>query len=252
VGGDDEIWAYGLRNPFRCAFDSETGDLYMADVGQGQIEEIDFQAGSSSGGENYGWDCMEGDRCSDESSGCSTSGCVCNAAGLVAPIHQYNHSVGNVITGGEVYRGCAVSDLAGAYFFADFDSDKIWSFEYDGALQNFVERTTELDPGVGLGIASISSFGRDAFGEIYVCDLFGGEVFRIIPDAAGPALDCNTNSVEDACDIRRGASSDINHNGIPDECDIAVPALSPAGLFLVALIILTASLLIGVRQWRAV
>jgi glucose/arabinose dehydrogenase len=252
VAGDDEIWAYGLRNPFRCAFDSETGDLYVGDVGQNEIEEIDFQPGSSSGGENYGWDCMEGDQCSDVSSGCSPSGCVCNAPGLVPPIHQYTHSIGNVITGGEVYRGCAISDLGGAYFFADFGSDRIWSFVYDGTLQNFTERTSELAPGGGLSISSVSSFGRDAQGEVYICDLFGGEVFKIVPDTAGPALDCNANSVEDACDIGSGASSDINQNGIPDECDIAVPALSPTGLLLVVLIILTASLVIGVRQWKAV
>ena len=84
------------------------------------------------------------------------------------------------------------------------------------------------------------------------CDLTGGEVFKIIPDTTGPSLDCNGNDVEDDCDVRGGASSDINQNGIPDECEIAVPALSPAGLILLALIILTASLMIGVRQWRAV
>jgi len=224
VTGDDEIWAYGLRNPFRCAFDSETGDLYMGDVGQGEIEEIDFQAASSTGGENYGWDCMEGDQCSNVSSGCGTSGCTCNAPALIPPTHQYTHAVGDVITGGEVYRGCAVSDLAGTYFFADFDSNRIWSFFVDsGTVTNFVERTSELDPPGPPSIASISSFGRDAFGEIYICDLFGGEVFKIIPDTAGP-----------------------------DECDAAIPALSPAGLFVVALIILTASLVIGVRRWRVV
>jgi glucose/arabinose dehydrogenase len=251
VTGDDEIWAYGLRNPFRCGFDSENGDLYIGDVGQGEIEEIDFQSGSSSGGENYGWDCMEGDLCSNASSSCSTSGCVCNAPGLVPPIHQYTHSVGNVVTGGEVYRGCAVADLAGAYFFADFGSDKIWSFVYDGTLQSFEERTSELDPAGSPSIASISSFGRDAFGEIYICDLFGGEVFKIVPDTAGPSLDCNENGVEDACDIRGGVSPDTDQNGIPDECEIAVPALSPAGIILLALIILATSWAIGVRRWEA-
>ena len=159
--------------------------------------------------------------------------------------------MGNVITGGEVYRGCAVSDLGGTYFFADFGSNRIWSFVYDGALQDFTERTSELDPGGGLDVSFISSFGRDALGEIYICDLFGGEVFKIVPDTAGPVLDCNTNGVEDACDIGSGASSDINQNGVPDECEIAVPAVSPWGGSLAALIILTASLVIGVRRWQA-
>ncbi len=239
-----------LKQAKWIAFDTETGDLYIADVGQGEIEEVDFQPGSSSGGENYGWDCMEGNECSADSSGCNNSGCVCDAPGLTPPIHQYTHSDGEVITGGEIYRGCAVADLDSTYFFADFDSNRIWSFVYNGMLQNFVERTSELDPSGALSIASISSFGRDAFGEIYICDLLGGEVFKIIPDTAGPALDCNENSVEDACDIRGGTSVDSDQNGIPDECEVAVPATSPMGLLIAGLVILTASMLIGVRQWR--
>ncbi len=247
--GDGEIWAYGLRNPFRSAFDSETGDFYIADVGASHVEEVNIQLASSSGGENYGWDCMEGDQCSTVS-GCETSGCTCNEPGLTLPAYQYTHSVGTAITGGEVYRGCAISDLDGSYFFADFGSNRIWSFEYATTVQNLTERTSELDPRRGKDIGTISSFGRDAFGEIYLCDWIDGEVFKIIPNAAGPSTDCNANAIEDACDIRSGTSQDTNLDGKPDECVTQVPALSRSGLACVALLIFATGALTVLRMRR--
>jgi glucose/arabinose dehydrogenase len=186
VAGLDEIWAYGLRNPWRNAFDSATGDLYIADVGQGQREEINFQPASSSGGENYGWDCREGTQCSTVS-GCTVSGCVCTDPGFTDPFHEYTHAAGCSITGGEVYRGCAIPDLRGTYFFADYCTDTIWSLRYDGVAETeFTDRTAELDP-PSFSILSITSFGTDAAGEIYICDQDGGEVFKIVPN--GP-VDC--------------------------------------------------------------
>ena len=119
LAGRDEIWAYGLRNPWRCAFDQITGDLYIADVGQLKWEEIDWQPAASSGGENYGWLCLEGNHCTID---CGTEpDCDCPS---VPPIHEYPHTEGCSITGGEVYHGCAIPDLAGTYFFADFCSDE--------------------------------------------------------------------------------------------------------------------------------
>ncbi len=185
VTGDDEIWAYGLRNPWRNAFDRETGDLFIADVGQNAWEEIDFQLASSTGGENWGWRCREG--ANDFASGTTTG---CDTAMLLDPIHEYSHAFGCSITGGEVYRGCGIADLGGTYFFADFCSAIIWSFQVvGGVVTDFQDRTAELAPS-GATIGLISSFGVDAFGEMYICDI-GGEVFRIIADGAPNA--CQTN-----------------------------------------------------------
>jgi glucose/arabinose dehydrogenase len=221
IPGADEIWVYGLRNPWRNAFDELTGDLFIADVGQLEREEINFQSAASAGGENYGWDCMEGSACSTIS-GCGMAGCVCGAPDLLGPIYEYDHTVGCSITGGEVYRGCAIEDLGGSYFFADYCSNQIWTMRYDGTnVVGLEERTAELAPGGGLAISSIVSFGRDAFGEIYVLDLLGGEVFKLVPATAGATRDCNGNSVEDACDLRSGTSLDADTDGIPDECDPA-------------------------------
>ncbi|HEY3296366.1 MAG TPA: PQQ-dependent sugar dehydrogenase [bacterium] len=207
-----EIWAKGLRNPWRWSFDRATHDLYIGDVGQGAWEEIDVQAAGSPGGENYGWRCMEGLHCT------GLSGCTCNDPALTLPIYNYDHSGGKcAITGGYVYRGCADSALQGTYFFADFCSNQIWSFRYvNGTVTDFQERTAELAPSGGLSITSISSFGQDALGELYICDLDGGEVFKILPDNP---VDCNHNGRADACDIAAGFSRDANHNGIPDECE---------------------------------
>lgn len=175
IEGDDEIWAYGLRNPWRCAFDSATGDLFIADVGQRLWEEIDFQSNLSSGGENWGWFCREGAHdFSDE--------IFCDSLPSLDPIHDYSHGGSPFrcsITGGEMYRGCAMPSLQGAYFFADFCSDQIWSLRRSGPTPTIEEHTAALNP-AGISIGSISSFGLDAYGEIYICDL-NGSVYKIIP-----------------------------------------------------------------------
>jgi glucose/arabinose dehydrogenase len=179
--GDDEIWAYGLRNPWRSSFDRLTGDLYIADVGQNQREEINFQPASSTGGGNYGWRVMEGTRCNFAS-----DPLPCNDPCFIVPIHEYTHvsapDGGYSITGGYVYRG-PIAELQGTYFFADYVTDQIWSFRFDGANKTeFINRTAELSPDVG-SIDSISSFGEDAFGNLYIVDL-GGEVFKIVCNPA--------------------------------------------------------------------
>ena len=118
-----------------------------------------------------------------------------------------------------MYRGCAIPDLQGTYFYADYQSSRIWSLRYDGAtVSQQQERTTELDPAGTLAINNPASFGEDALGELYICDYANGEIFKIV--AATPvARDGNHNSRADACDIAAGSSVDENGNGVPDECE---------------------------------
>ena len=207
VTGDDNIWAYGLRNAWRCAFDRETGDLWMADVGQNAWEEVNFQPASSTGGENWGWRCYEGN------SPFNTGGCPPQSQ-LEFPIQVYSHAGGNCsITGGEVYRGCAIPELDGTYFYADVCSSQIWSLKYDGVnVTDFQVRTAELGAG-----SSIVSFGLDAYGEMYICNL-GGQVRKIVRDGA-PLVDCDENGVEDACQIAAGNPPACGCN----DADIAEP-----------------------------
>ncbi|HEY3296365.1 MAG TPA: PQQ-dependent sugar dehydrogenase [bacterium] len=175
--GRPEIWAKGLRNPWRFSFDRQTHDLYIGDVGQDRWEEVDVQPANVRGLQNYGWRLMEGNHCYNPPQNC-------DPGGLVHPIHEYGHNVGCSITGGYVYRGSAIPDLAGTYFFADYCSARIWSFRYqNGQQSDFQERTAELAPGGGQTIQAISSFGEDAQGELYICDLNQGSVFKIVPRA---------------------------------------------------------------------
>lgn len=178
VTGDDEIWAYGLRNPWRNSFDPRNGDLYIADVGQGDWEEVSWQAGSSTGGENWGWRCREGMHDFNNTG-------ACLSATLLDPILEYAHGgfpFRCSITGGEVYRGCAVPDLGGTYFYADWCSAQIWSFVVSGGMvTQLAERTSELAPSGGQTLNQISSFGRDALGELYITDR-GGQVYKVVPD----------------------------------------------------------------------
>jgi glucose/arabinose dehydrogenase len=223
--GRDEIWAYGLRNHWRNSFDRMTGDLWIGDVGQGSWEEINFQKANDpgavpgdpayQGGKNYGWRCMEGKACT------GLSGCTCNATTLTLPVWDYSSASNHCsVTGGYVYRGCAIPELQGHYLFADYCSAMIWSVKYSGSgpitPSQIVDRTAQLAPGGGLSIASITSFGEDAYGEIYICDQ-GGEVFKIVP--VTPTPDCNANGKVDACDILDATSPDANANGVPDECE---------------------------------
>lgn len=182
--GDDEIWAFGLRNPWRASFDRETGDLYIGDVGQGEIEEIDFQPAGSSGGENYGWVIKEGTRLTGMGDPMNLD--------LVDPIHEYTHANNNIsVTGGYVYRGNNIGgDLEGTYFFADFGSGSIWSFRWDGnQLLDFAERTDELRA-EGRRITQIASFAEDSDGTMYVVSL-AGSVYRILAVPAEGDIDAD-------------------------------------------------------------
>ena len=169
----DEIWALGVRNPWRFSFDRLTGDLYIGDVGQQGREEIDF-APAGAAGLNYGWRCMEGFNCT------GLSGCTCNAPSLTLPVYDYAHGTGCAsVTGGYVYRGRLIDGLWGTYFFADYCKRKVWSFQLsNGQVTNFLDRTTEI-VNTGGTVSSIASFGQDALGELYLCDSSGGRVYRI-------------------------------------------------------------------------
>ena len=163
-----EIWAYGLRNPWRFSFDRRTGDLFIGDVGQNREEEIDFQPAASSGGENYGWRRKEGSTCFQPASGC-------NDPSFTDPILVYGHSPHCSVTGGYRYRGSDNADLRGVYVFGDFCSGVIWGAEPGS---NGVWSTRVLaDSGL-----SITSFGEDQRGELYVVDR-GGSVYRFAASA---------------------------------------------------------------------
>jgi glucose/arabinose dehydrogenase len=162
-GYREEIWAWGLRNPWRFSFDRRTGDLYIADVGQRLWEEIDFQHAGSPGGENYGWNRTEGSHCYDAD--------TCDMSDLTAPVHEYGHDAGCSVTGGYVYRGTGSPGLFGVYLFGDYCSGRIWGLSRSSGAWTATELAdTEL---------SIVSFGESASGEIYVVDI-GGEIYRLV------------------------------------------------------------------------
>ena len=153
-----EIWAYGLRNPWRFTFDSLTGDMYIGDVGQDQWEEIDFLPAGSPGGSNFGWNYFEGTH--------QFNGTPPNGSALIPPIVEYDHEFGCSVTGGVVYRGSQLSGFNGVYLYGDFCSGNVW-----GTLQN-----TGGDWESALlfkNMGRISSFGEDETGEVYLVDYNG-------------------------------------------------------------------------------
>lgn len=168
AGAFPAVWAYGLRNPWRFAFDRLTGDLVIGDVGQNALEEVDVGLASHRGGENYGWNITEGTRCFRPASGCST-------AGLTLPVVEYGRGDGCSITGGVVYRGCRMPGYHGTYFYGDYCTGMIRSFRLvSGQALDQRDWTAAL----GRGIGNISSFGIDADGEVHIVD-YDGEIYRI-------------------------------------------------------------------------
>ena len=164
VGSSDlrhEIYAYGLRNPWRMSFDTTTGNLWSADVGQNVTEEIN----RIEKGNNYGWNILEGTRCFSDAN--------CDATGLTAPIFEYGQANGDrSVTGGYVYRGTGVSSLEGRYIYADFVSGRIWALDLEGGDAG--TNTLLMDTAM-----NISSFGTDANNELYICD-FSGTILKFI------------------------------------------------------------------------
>ncbi|HUF26173.1 MAG TPA: PQQ-dependent sugar dehydrogenase [Gemmatimonadaceae bacterium] len=166
AGARDEIWAYGLRNPWRIAFDAPSGNLYVADVGQSRLEEVNVVAAAAPG-VNYGWNIMEGNECYPQATNCDTSG-------LMLPVLVYPHEGGACsITGGHVYRGSELPDIVGHYFYADYCLGFIRSFRYAGGAA-----TQQRDWPFAALVGRVLSFGVDAAGELYVLSQ-SGRVFRL-------------------------------------------------------------------------
>lgn len=172
-GAVQSIWAYGLRNPWRNSFDRETGDLWIADVGQWTYEEVNYQPASSPGGEHYGWRCREG---------LHATGSACGAtSGFTDPVHEYTHGAnGCSIIGGYLYRGCALGEAyRGHYLFSDTCSGRVWTLDPSNGFTSTLEMSTG---------AFVSSFGEDAEGELYIVDL-NGNISRLVNPGANGGCD---------------------------------------------------------------
>lgn len=188
-GACDELWAYGLRNPWRGGFDKLTGDFYLADVGESCWEEVNFQPYASPGGQNYGWRKMEGNHCFSlgNPGNCNPIGesCPgtppCGDPSLTLPVHEYSHGQGCTIIGGYVYRGCRMTSWQGAYFYGDYCLGSVKTFEVvGGAAVGHLDVTSQIAPG---GVTLLSSFGQDGQGELYIASL-AGSVLKVVPPFA--------------------------------------------------------------------
>jgi len=183
-----EIYAWGLRNPWRWSFDASTDALWLADVGQGTYEEID----TIELGGNYGWRCREG------ANDFKPSGC---GGGLIDPVSEYSHSLGNSITGGQVYRGSAIPELIGRYVFADYGSGRIWALQSDG--QGGYSNDQLIDTTFGP-----TSFAADQSGELYFTDINNSRLRKLVP--AGPAAADTIPNL-------------LSNTGCTDPADITLP-----------------------------
>ena len=201
AGALESIWAYGLRNPWRTSFDRETGDLWIADVGQNVREEVNFQPAGDPGGQHYGWRCREGFR---------STGLACGStSGWTEPVHDYSHGAnGCSITGGYAYRGCELGDeYQGLYFFGDYCSGLIWTLDANNDFANNLEFDANF---------FVSSFGETAEGELLVADLFAGNIYKIVnPDNP----DSDDDGIPDSCDS--ACLPDLNQDGELNFFDIS-------------------------------
>ncbi len=214
-----EIWAYGLRNPWRFSFDRSTGDMWIGDVGQNIWEEVDFQPASSAGGENYGWNRMEGAHCFSPASGCDTSG-------VTLPVHEYRQAAECSVTGGFVYRGSAIPALRGTYLFADYCSGRVWGLTRQG--NSWVNRDV-LSTGF-----LITTFGEDEAGEIYLSNGRNGTIHRIDGTANSRAPVFPSSAVVNAASFAGGltpgslatvfASGVKDQEGITSASGVPLPA----------------------------
>ena len=241
AGALGEIWAFGLRNPWRWSFDRLTDDLYIADVGQNIWEEVNYVPADTGAGRNFGWRCMEGLSCFTSPSGPE---CTCGGGNLTNPVVVYQHANNNIsITGGYVYRGTRIPGEYGNYFYGDYVSGRVWSFAISGGVA--VGNTQRFSPTV---FPTLSSFGEDANGELYMvtgpqqnATTNGGAVLKIVPacDTAGDInADCAKNITDAAIlvnallglpqpDPALSARSDVNHDGRIDGNDIQAWIAAP-------------------------
>lgn len=210
-----EIWALGLRNPWRFSFDRQTGDLWIGDVGQATREEIDFQAAGSSGGENYGWRCYEG------TLPYNTSGCQ-PPSSYVFPVHEYNHDSTPcwAVTGGYVYRGTAFQNMTGKYFFADYCKDSIWS------LKNVSGTWVSKTEGVLTG-NNFSTFGENPAGELYIAGLLSGKIYKIADTSVSSVTGMNTEKLISIFPVPVRDKLTIRMNAFPGPANIYIS--DPAG-----------------------
>jgi hypothetical protein len=233
------VWLYGLRNPFRDSFDSQTGNLMIGDVGQGAREEIDVQkATNPGGGENYGWRLREGTIATPGVGGAKP-------AGAIDPIIDYPHVPtaqqpisGQAVIGGYIYHGAGVPSLDGKYIFGDLsgtaagspNTGRILSLDYNGTTAtNFTDITDQLFTGTGFTLTGPHSFAVDGFGEMYVID-GNGSIYRLV-QAATPG-DANHDTIVNSQDLALVSSSwlttgssvpaDVNHDGIVNAQDLAL------------------------------
>ena len=194
-----QIWASGLRNPWRFSFDRATGDMYIADVGQGALEEIDFQPADGVAGRNYGWSLMEGTRCYDLAS-------CANRADLVRPVFEYGRNDGVSVSGGYVYRGTRFPFLTGIYFFADYGSGQTWGMRRDGANWETVKLVDSNLP--------VVAFGEDEAGEQYMV-AHNGRILRLAADPAAAAVNSVVSAASFAPGIAPGGIATAFLNAIP-------------------------------------
>ena len=187
AGNCDEIYAYGLRNPWRPSFDSGNGDLYIADVGQGCWEEINYIERPGNGGYNFGWRQMEGTHCYNAPQGCNASSAAncsppCNDPSFIKPILDYSNSGQPecAITGGYVYRGCRMPNMRGKYFYGDYCTGVVRSTAVVNGMPGIPQDwTSQVDPGNALDFG-LTSYGEDAQGELYITDR-SGDILKLVP-----------------------------------------------------------------------
>ena len=169
-----EIWSYGLRNPWRYSFDPCTGDMYIGDVGQGTLEEVDFEP-AQSGGRNYGWRLMEAENCFNPDTGCNAA-----TQKLILPVASYDHDVGQSITGGYIYRGHAIPDLRGTYLYTDYEQGVFFALRMSNGTTSLQQTDITDNINAGPAVKHIGSFGQDEAGELYAVN-FEGAIYRIDP-----------------------------------------------------------------------
>lgn len=213
TAGRDEIWNYGLRNPWRCSIDRMTGDKWIADVGQNNWEEIDFQSVCSPGGENYGWRCYEGNVLYPAG--------LCTLPNATFPIYVYSHSFGCSVTGGYVYRGGQEGGLFGKYLFTDYCQGRIWATTpNNGGGWN----TVELTQATSQINNNYASWGEDIYGELYLAGIASGRVYRVHDTACAPTayinapdtiINCTGSPITFNAIYGQGLNYEWNINNVP-------------------------------------